>query len=75
MVKRGGGFNATGAVNWEWYELNNNADGSVVTVARLRAPGGFGGHLRRQSRRLQQLPRKAAANDYVWSAALQLSDL
>lgn len=23
-VKRGGGFNATGAVNWEWFELEEN---------------------------------------------------
>jgi hypothetical protein len=32
MVKDGCGFNAGGAVGWEWYELQNNADGSLTIL-------------------------------------------
>jgi hypothetical protein len=32
MVKDGCGFNADGAVGWEWYDLQNNADGSVTIL-------------------------------------------
>jgi len=29
-VKRGGGYNKTGAVDWEWFELEETATGAVV---------------------------------------------
>lgn len=32
MVKRGGDFNADGAINWEWFELTN-VDASRVVIA------------------------------------------
>jgi hypothetical protein len=37
QVKRGGGFNAAGAVDWEWFELAE-ADGNVVIQWRGTAP-------------------------------------
>jgi hypothetical protein len=41
MVKRGGDYNATGAIGWEWFELQNQADppNSVSIIWR-----GFGPH-------------------------------
>jgi hypothetical protein len=76
LVKRGGDFNPTGAVNWEWYELKNNADGSVVISWQGYGPPSgsadiYGGN----PAVCNTCHIKAAANDYVWSAALQLSNL
>jgi hypothetical protein len=76
LVKRGGDFNPTGAVNWEWYELKNNADGSVVVSWQGYGPPSgssdiYGGN----PAVCNNCHGKAASNDYVWSAALQLSNL
>lgn len=76
LVKRGGDFNPTGAVNWEWFELTNNADGSVVIGWQGYGPPSgsadiYGGN----PAVCNTCHIKAAANDYVWSAALQLSNL
>ena len=76
LVKRGGDFNPTGAVNWEWFELKNNADGSVVIGWQGYGPPSgsadiYGGN----PAVCNTCHIKAAANDYVWSAALQLSNL
>jgi hypothetical protein len=38
MVKRGGGFNAKGAVNWEWFELKNTADDRPILDWRGLGP-------------------------------------
>jgi len=38
MVKRGGGFNASGATNWEWFELRNLENGTVGIVWRGVGP-------------------------------------
>jgi len=46
MVKRGNGFNASGASGWEWFGLRARADGSVAIVWRgVNAPDGetYGG--------------------------------
>lgn len=41
MVKRGGGFNAEGAVGWEWFELVERDDESVAIKWRgVSAPSG-----------------------------------
>ncbi len=41
MVKRGGGFNAEGAVGWEWFELTERDDESVAIKWRgVSAPSG-----------------------------------
>jgi hypothetical protein len=76
LVKRGGDFNPTGAVDWEWFELKNVADGSVVINWHGYGPPSgsadiYGGN----PAVCNTCHLKAAANDYVWSAALQLSNL
>jgi hypothetical protein len=38
MVKRGGGYNAAGAVGWEWFELALATDGSPVIRWRGEVP-------------------------------------
>lgn len=38
MVKRGGDFNMDGARNWEWFELQDTADGGVLIVWRGVGP-------------------------------------
>jgi hypothetical protein len=76
MVKRGGDFNPTGAVNWEWYELKNNADGTVVVSwSGYGPPSGSADIYGGDPAVCNDCHVKAAANDYVWSAALQLSGL
>ncbi len=75
MVKRGGDFNPTGAVNWEWYELRNNADGTVVVSwSGYGPPSGSADIYGGNPAVCNDCHVKAAPNDYVWSAALQLSN-
>jgi hypothetical protein len=73
MVKRGPGWNTTGAKEWEWFSLLENTDGSVTVLWRTVPLSGEtyanqpigdcnGCHLR------------AIANDYVWDTALHLSN-
>ncbi len=38
MVKRGGGYNAAGAVGWEWFELVVADDGTPVILWRGEVP-------------------------------------
>jgi hypothetical protein len=33
MVKRGGGYNAGGAIDWEWFELTETPASGAVTIA------------------------------------------
>jgi hypothetical protein len=40
MVKRGGDYDPTGDVNWEWFQLLNNADGTESIVWRGAGPAG-----------------------------------
>lgn len=75
MAKRGGTYNSSGARGWEWFELENNADGSLKRILWRGLgppkgeqyggdPNGCGGcHAAHQ------------ANDYVSSAVLDLSKL
>lgn len=72
MVKRGANFNASGALGWEWFELQNTAAGSVIIKWHGYGPTGttdtYGGnpHVCNDCHGL------ARSNDYVWSAAVQL---
>ncbi|HVY37894.1 MAG TPA: hypothetical protein VHM31_08160 [Polyangia bacterium] len=72
MVKRGANFNASGAVGWEWFELENTTAGSVVIKWHGYGPMGttdtYGGnpHVCNDCHGL------ARSNDYVWSSAVQL---
>jgi hypothetical protein len=76
MVKRGADFNANGAVNWEFFELTNNANGTETINWRGYGPTNptmdiYGGN----PNVCNDCHAKAVSNDYVWSAALQLSAL
>jgi hypothetical protein len=74
MVKRGGAFNVLGAVGWELFELTNRADGTVdIQWHGYGPPAGskdlYGGN----PNVCNGCHELAAANDFVWSSALQLS--
>jgi hypothetical protein len=74
LVKRGGDFNPTGAVNWEWYDLTNEADGSVVVNWQgYGPPTGSANVYGCNPAVCNTCHINAAANDYVWSAVLQLA--
>jgi hypothetical protein len=73
MVKRGGNFNPTGAVGWEWFELKNiDQDHDQIIWRGVGPPAGerYGG----DPATCNDCHRQAAANDCVWSSALQLAD-
>jgi hypothetical protein len=66
-VKRGGGFNATGAVNWEWFELANGPDDRPRIVWRGFGPSNgdaYGGDATGGCNGCHDAPRL----DYAWSA-------
>jgi hypothetical protein len=44
MVKRGGDYDPTGALNWEWFQLLNAADGTETIVWRGPGPSGGGAY-------------------------------
>ena len=74
MVKVGGGYNAQGAVDWEWFGLINNADGSVTiqwhgVVPPPSEPYAASGIT------CNACHGDAVKNDYVQSAALYLPTL
>jgi hypothetical protein len=70
-VKRGGGFNATGAVNWEWFELTDQP----VTIAwrGFGPPAGemYGGDPNGGCNSCHQ--SCGATNDYICSPKLSLA--
>ncbi len=75
MVKRGGSFNVLGAVGWELFDLTNNADGSVnIQWHGYGPPAGskdmYGGN----PNVCNGCHKIAESNDFIWSAALQLSN-
>lgn len=72
MVKRGGGYNAVGALGWEWFELAERKDGSVAIKWRgLSAPSGesYGNDPHGTCNACHE---RAKANDFVKSPALAL---
>jgi hypothetical protein len=72
MVKRGAGFNAGGALGWEWFELKERDDKSVGIAWRgLGAPDGevYGGD---PSGTCNTCHQQSAKGDFVQSRALQL---
>jgi len=73
MVKRGGGYNSGGANGWEWFSLQNNADGSVNILWRgVVAPAGET-YANQAIGDCNGCHTAASANDDVWDEALQLS--
>lgn len=70
--KRGGGFNTTGAVDWEWFELQENVSGEVGIKWRgFGPPAGemYGGDATGGCNGCHTV---AKANDYVLSPWLAL---
>ncbi len=73
MAKRGGDFNPSGAVDWEWFELQNIDDTYVRIIWRGDGPPAnevYGGN----PATCNVCHDIARANDYVWSSALDLSN-
>jgi hypothetical protein len=73
MVKRGGGYNASGAAGWEWYSLLDNADGSVTILWNLTAPPPGETYANQAIGDCNGCHGVVKDNDYVWDTALQLS--
>jgi hypothetical protein len=74
MVKVGGGYNTQGAVDWEWYELTNNADGSESIRWNGVAPPP-GDPYANSPVTCNQCHGQAKGNDFVQSPDLQLAAL
>ena len=72
-VKRGGGYNKTGAVDWEWFELDETATGAVVVRWHgFGPPAGemYGGD---PNSGCNLCHKAVPANDYVLSPWLTLA--
>jgi hypothetical protein len=72
MAKRGGTYNAQGAVGWEWFELQDGADGTTLIVWRGITPPsgeGYGNVVGGACNTCHGLHQD---NDYVASSALLL---
>jgi hypothetical protein len=74
MVKRGGGFNSAdgGALDWEWFSLRNNSDGTVTQLWR-NAPQSSDSYAGQPIGDCNGCHFAARENDYVWDTALELS--
>lgn len=72
MVKRGGGYNDTGARGWEWFELRNRRDGSVAIVWQGVGPPSSESYGGDPAGGCNECHGHAAANDFVQSAPLML---
>jgi hypothetical protein len=73
MVKHGGDFN-TANNGWEWFSLEDNADGGVTELwSGVVAPPGET-YANQAIGDCNGCHAQAAANDYVWDTALQLSN-
>lgn len=71
MVKRGGGYNAQGAVGWEWFELTNGPNDEPQLKWRGTGPPSgemYGG----DPNGCNGCHAGAKQNDWVWTAALSL---
>ena len=77
VVKRGGGYNPDGALNWEWFELNRNAgsgDTARIVWSGVQPPPGdkYSGGVKGECNGCHL---GAKSNDYIWSAPLNLKAL
>jgi hypothetical protein len=71
MAKRGGGFNQSGATDWEWFELARSTTGVPVIVWRgVGAPAGH--RYSEVDASCNECHRSAEANDFVKSQRLLL---
>jgi hypothetical protein len=74
QVKRGGGYNAAGAVNWEWYELTETAGVVSIRWSGTYPPAGeaYGGD---PTGGCNMCHKVDAANDYVIAPGLTLAGI
>ncbi len=73
MAKRGAGFNAIGAVGWEWFELSVESSGHVGIVWRGVAPPPGNGYGTSLGGSCNLCHVEAAKDDYVLTPALSLA--
>lgn len=71
MVKRGGGFNDTGALGWEWFELVNGCDGVQIVWRGVGPPAGekYGGDAASGCNACHAMGK---GNDFVLTKGLRL---
>jgi len=72
MVKRGGGYNESGATDWEWFELRNVDENDVTIVWRGIGPPG-GEAYAATPNLCNDCHGMARDNDFVWTVGLALS--
>lgn len=79
MVKRGGNFNKTGAVNWEWFELvqSDNTDPASPWLLSWRGigPPAGGEYGAGATGTCNDCHAQAQANDFVQATVLQISTI
>lgn len=71
MVKRGGAFNDTGALGWEWFELVNGCDGVQILWRGVGPPAGekYGGDAASGCNACHAMGK---GNDFVLTKGLRL---
>ena len=75
QVKRGGGFNAAGAVNWEWFELSETPAGVVSYQWRGDHPPAGEIYGANPTNACNVCHKANAANDYVIAPGLTLAGI
>jgi hypothetical protein len=73
MAKRGGGFNSSGATDWEWFELTTAANGQVQIMWRGTQPGTSDNYGNTNPNSCNQCHANYSTNDFVPSPQLELS--
>jgi hypothetical protein len=73
MVKRGDGYNASGAEGWEWFSLKDAPDGSVTVLWRGTIPLAGETYSNQPIGDCNGCHSLANRNDSVWDTALELS--
>ena len=73
-VKRGGDYNRSGSVGWEWFELSRSGSDWVIVWRGITPPAGFcyGGIV---GGACNECHRVWASNDFVATGALELGKL
>jgi hypothetical protein len=71
MAKRGCGFNNN--LDWEWFSLQNNSDGTVLILWRGTLPPPGQTYSGKPIGDCNGCHTMAVDNDFVWDTALQLS--
>ena len=73
MVKRGGGFNTSGAKNWEWFEIKRDPNLPLIVWRGVGPPVGEG-YGSPACGGCNSCPGVAASNDFVVSPVLDLKN-